>query len=116
ELWRILPFPQTLWLGVAVPGVLITVTHGQNSFFTAALLTWGLLLLEKEPIVAGVLLGALSFKPQLAVLLPVALIAGGHWRAIVSACLTVVGLSLLTIQFFGVEIWAEFLSSIAFGH
>jgi len=115
-LWRINPQPLTLLLGLAFPAVLLTVTHGQNGFLTAALLTWGLLLLRHRPIVAGLLIAALSFKPQLALLLPVALIAGRHWQAIIAAGLTIVGLTLLTILIFGADVWPEFLASTAFAH
>src|SRR5262249_22961887 len=85
-------------------------------FFTAALLSWGLLLLQNRPVIAGILLGALSFKPHLALLLPVALVAGRHWQTIISAGLTVIGLSLLTILIFGADVWLEFLASTAFAH
>ena len=74
-LWRILPQPLTLWAGLAFPGVLLTIEHGQNAFFTTGLLGWALLLLPRRPVAAGILIGLLSFKPQLGVLVPVALIA-----------------------------------------
>ena len=112
-LWRIVPRALTLLLGLGFPAVLLTVTHGQNAFLTAGLLSWGLLLLPAQPVAAGVLIGALAFKPQLALLLPVALIAGGNWRAIVAASLTVLGLSAATVILFGAEIWRDFLASTA---
>jgi alpha-1,2-mannosyltransferase len=97
-------------------GRFLTITHGQNAFLTAALLTWGLLLLRDRPILAGILLGAVSFKPQLALLLPFALVAGRHWESVVAAFLTVLGLSLVTVIFFGTDIWRDFVSSTAFAH
>ena len=109
----IVPRALTLLLGLGFPAVLLTVTHGQNAFLTAGLLSWGLLLLPAQPVAAGVLIGALAFKPQLALLLPVALIAGGNWRAIVAASLTVLGLSAATVILFGAEIWRDFLASTA---
>src|SRR5207249_4597344 len=69
-----------------------------------------------RPTVSGILFAALSFKPQLALLLPVALVAGRHWQAIAVACLTMLGLSLLTIFFFGADVWLEFLTSTGFAH
>jgi alpha-1,2-mannosyltransferase len=111
-LWRILPQPLTLWAGLAFPAVLLTVTHGQNSLLTAGLFGWGLLLLARRPIAAGVVMGLLSFKPQLCLLLPVALLAGGHWRTIVAATLTSLGLAAVTVILFGVEIWSDFLNSV----
>ena len=115
-LWWIIPRRLTLWIGLGFPGVLLTITHGQNAFLTAALLTWGMLLLRNQPIIAGILIGALAFKPQLAVLLPVALIAGRHWRTIIAASVTVLVLSVLTILLFGPNVWREFLTGTAFSH
>ena len=37
---------------------------------------------------AGILFGVLTFKPHLGLLLPVALVAGRHWRSVVAAALT----------------------------
>jgi len=115
-LWRIIPRPLTLWLGLGFPAVLLTVTHGQNAFLTTALLTWGLLLLQNRPITAGILIGAVAFKPQLAPLLPVALIAGRCWQTIIAASLTALGLAAVTILLFGLDIWRDFLTSTAFSH
>jgi hypothetical protein len=112
-LWRILPKPLTLWVGLAFPAVFWTVTHGQTSFLITSLFCWGLLLLPRRPILAGLLFGALTFKPHLGLLLPVALVAGGHWRAIVVAALTTLLAAGASIALFGVGIWADFLASTA---
>jgi hypothetical protein len=111
-LWRILPQPLTLWAGLAFPGVLLTIEHGQNAFFTAGLLGWALLLLPRRPVAAGILIGLLSFKPQLGVLVPVALIAGGQWRTFIAAALTALGLIATTFILFGGGIWADFFASL----
>ncbi|MGB9649463.1 MAG: glycosyltransferase family 87 protein, partial [Stellaceae bacterium] len=52
---------------------------GQNGFFTASLLGASLLLLERRPVLAGMFIGCLTYKPQFGILLPVALIAAGQW-------------------------------------
>ena len=59
----------------ASPAAMFTLLAGQNAFFTAALLVGGLAMLGRTPAMAGALLGLLVFKPQLAVLVPVALLA-----------------------------------------
>ncbi len=61
--------------------VFINAVGGQNSTWTAALSGSGLSLLERRPLLAGGLLGLLIYKPQLGLLIPVALLAGRHWRA-----------------------------------
>jgi alpha-1,2-mannosyltransferase len=113
-LWRILPRALTLWAGLAFPAVLVTITHGQNSFLTTALFGWGLLLLRQGPVSAGILFGLLTFKPQVGVLLPVALVAGGHWRTIAAAALTGIVLAAATAVLFGGTIWTDFVASAPF--
>src|SRR6476620_7954966 len=70
-----------LFLAVA-PAVTVNVFLGQNGFLTAALLIGGLANLDRRPIIAGILFGILTIKPQFGLLLPVLLVLGGHWRVI----------------------------------
>jgi len=112
-LWRIFPRPLTLWVGIAFPGVFWTVTHGQTSLLTTSLFCWGLLQLPRRPILAGILFGLLTFKPHLGLLLPVALVAGQHWRAIAAAMLTALLLGAASVFLFGTGIWSDFLASAA---
>ena len=109
-LWRILPRPLTLWAGLAFPAVLITIEHGQNALLTAGLMSWALLLLSRRPVTAGILIGLLIFKPQFGLLIPLALIAGGHWRTLIAASVTGIVLTAVTIVLFGAHIWTDFLS------
>ena len=110
-LWRIFPKPLTLWVGLAFPAVIWTVTHGQTSFLTTSLFCWGLLQLPRRPVLAGILFGALTFKPHLGLLLPIALVAGGHWRAFVAAALTAILSAAGSVVLFGIGVWADFLAS-----
>ena len=99
------------WLIPAVilaPSTYMAGLLGQNGFLTAALLVGGLALLDRRPILAGVLLGLLSFKPQLGLLLPVALIAAGLWRPFASAAITVAATVLFSIAAFGIDPWVAF--------
>ena len=54
-LWRIGPHPLIFLLTLAFPGTLINFICGQNGFLSAALLGGGLLLLDRFPLVAGLL-------------------------------------------------------------
>jgi hypothetical protein len=110
-LWRIFPKPLTLWVGLAFPAVFWTVTHGQTSFLTTSLFCWGLLQLPRRPVLAGILFGALTFKPHLGLLVPVALLAGRHWRAVVAAALTALLSAVASVALFGTGVWADFLAS-----
>ena len=67
-------------LAAAFPAVLANFTIGQNGFVTAGLIGGTLTLMRQRPIMAGVLLGLLMFKPHLGLLFPIALIAGREWR------------------------------------
>jgi arabinofuranan 3-O-arabinosyltransferase len=107
-----LPGRSVLLLALATPAVLINAVGGQNGCWTAALLGGGLSLLERRPYLAGSLFGMMIYKPHLAVLLPVALVAGRQWRAIAAAALTaglILGLSWLA---FGPELWAHYLRNL----
>ena len=44
-----------LLLALAYPAVLINIGHGQNGFLTAALLGGALIILDRRPILAGIL-------------------------------------------------------------
>jgi hypothetical protein len=94
-------FPR-LWLLVLVfPGALISAGHAQNGFVTGALLVGGVMLLDRRPVLAGALLGALVVKPHLALLVPFWLAAGGRWRAFAGAAASAVGLLALSWLAFG---------------
>jgi alpha-1,2-mannosyltransferase len=109
-LWRILPRPLTLWAGLAFPALLITIEHGQNALLVTGLMAWALLVLLPQPIVAGILIGLLTFKPQLGLLVPLALIAGRHWRALIAAAVTSLALVAVTIVLFGAHVWADYVA------
>jgi hypothetical protein len=94
---------------LAFPGVAITLNTGQTSFLTAGLMGWCLLALPRRPVLAGVLAGLLTFKPHLAVLLPIAFVAGRHWRALAAAAVTAVALATTSLFAFGLEPWVGFI-------
>jgi arabinofuranan 3-O-arabinosyltransferase len=81
---------------------------GQNGFLTASLFGASLLFLERQPVLAGVFIGCLTYKPQFGILLPVALIAGRQWRACVSAAVTAIFLVAASAATFGVDGWVAF--------
>lgn len=92
------------------PAVAVNVGLGQNGAVTAALLLGGLALLDARPLAAGALLGLLVFKPQVALLLPVMVVAGGRWRTAAAAVGSAVALLALSTFLFGVESWRAFLA------
>ncbi len=113
-MWKIDSERDSLWLAIAFPGALVNLTNGQNGFLTLGLLGAALLTLKRRPILAGVMFGLMSYKPQYGILVPIFLIAGGRWRAIAAASVTVVLLAALSFASFGAQTWQAFFSSIAF--
>ena len=109
---RLIPGRDTLLLVLAAPVTLICLTHGHNGFLTALLLGGGLMLFERQPLAAGLLLGCLIYKPQLALIIPPLLLATGNWRAIAGAMLSAGVLVALTLAIWGWPVWQAFVDSL----
>ena len=109
---RALPGSRVLLLAGAAPAVLINAIGGQNGCWTAALLGGGLSLLERRPYLAGSLFGMMIYKPQLALLLPIALIAGRQWRAIAAAGVSAGALVMVSVFWFGMDVWSGYLRNL----
>jgi hypothetical protein len=93
-------------LGVIVaPATTLNIYAGQSGFLAAALITAGVRLAVARPIVGGVLIGILSYKPQLGFLVPIGLAAAGLWPAFGAACATMVGLVVAATLAFGWAVW-----------
>lgn len=107
------PVYRTLCLvaALAFPAVFVNLEHGQNGFLTAALLGAAALALPQRPTLSGLLFGLLAYKPQFALVIPVALIAASQWRAVGAAAATVVILVIASTLIFGLDIWTVFAAS-----
>jgi hypothetical protein len=109
---RIVPGRDTWLVAAGAPVVMVCLGHGHNGFLTALLFGGGLLLLDRRPLAAGLLLGCLVYKPQFAVLLPLVLVAARQPRAIVGAALSVAALIGTTLLLWGWPAWQAFLDSL----
>ncbi len=106
--------PGWSWLAVlSAPGFLMNVFSGQNGGLTASCLGAALLNLDRRPWLGGACLGLLSCKPQLALGVPVALLAARRAHAAVAAALTAAGLALAATGVLGVGTWRAFLANAA---
>ena len=94
------------------PGAAMNVLCGQNAFLIAALLVAGISLEKKRPILAGAILGLASMKPQLALLVPVALAATGRWRVLAAMIASALLLAAVSAAIFGVDAWIVWLHGI----
>jgi alpha-1,2-mannosyltransferase len=97
---------------LVAPTTAISIVAGQTGFLASALLIGGLRLTGRRPILAGLLLGLLTYKPQIGVLVPVALVSAKQWRCIATAFATFLMLFAVTSAVFGPEIWATWFAAI----
>jgi arabinofuranan 3-O-arabinosyltransferase len=97
-----------LMVGAAFPVVLANTMAGQNGFLTAALLGGTLVLMPVRPVLSGICLGLLSYKPQYGLLFPLVLIAASQWRVFAAAAVTTLALVLMSWIAFGTDSWQAF--------
>ena len=107
----ILPPPIAALVALAFPAVFVNLGHGQNGFISAALLGGALLLLDRRPALAGVLIGLLAYKPQFGVVIPLVLLVTARWTVVVAAMGTVLVTCGATLAIFGTKVWAAFAAS-----
>ncbi|HYM71779.1 MAG TPA: glycosyltransferase family 87 protein, partial [Stellaceae bacterium] len=101
---------------IAFPMVWWNIGLGQNAFLTAALFGAATLLVDRRPGLAGICFGALCYKPHFAVLVPLALAAGGHWRVIAAAAATAAVLIALSVAVLGWATWQAFFITAGTSH
>jgi hypothetical protein len=100
-----------LWLlFLGYPAVMVNAGFGQNGFLSAGLLGGAAVWMDRRPELAGVCLGCLAYKPQLGLIVPLALAAAGRWRCFAAAALTVLALSAAATLAFGIDIWPPFFA------
>jgi hypothetical protein len=92
----------------------VNLTHGQNGFLSAGLVALALSFLDENDALAGLCFGLLAFKPQLGLLIPFALAAGGYWRAFASATACVVIIGVMSLFAFGLSDWQGFWAATLF--
>jgi alpha-1,2-mannosyltransferase len=95
---------------LAFPSVFWTLGLGQNAFLTAALFGAALLLVDRRPIMSGILFGLLAYKPHFGLLIPVALAASGRWRSFGAAAGSAAALVLVSLLWFGMDTWRDYLT------
>jgi hypothetical protein len=101
-----------LLAGLLFPGTVMALLSGQTALLVMAALGGGLALLDRRPAVAGMLLGLLVLKPNLAVLVPLALIAGRRWTPLAAAAGMAALLGAASVAVFGLEPWHGFFTNL----
>ena len=112
--------PKNLRAGVPVwvlflgyPAVMINAGFGQNGFLSAGLFGGAAVWLDRRPALAGMCLGCLAYKPQLGIIVPLALIVARRWRCFAFAAATVLVLAAAATLAFGTEVWPAFVAGMA---
>lgn len=100
------------FLTLFAPATIITLTFGQTGFLSAALILGGFRLIATRPFLSGTLFGLASVKPQLGILVPVALISARLWRTFAAAGATVLILIIASSMAFGWSMWPLWLSKL----
>jgi hypothetical protein len=95
---------------VLAPILWVNVIFGQMGLLLAALFVGALRALPTRPVLAGVLMGLLTIKPQLGLLLPVVLLTMGAWRSLAAAVATALGLAALSVAAFALEPWRLYVA------
>ena len=98
-------------LALAFPAVFLTIGHGQNALITTGLITGTLFYMDRRPVMAGLLIGLLTFKPHLGVLIPLLLLLTRRWQVFAVAAVVSVILAGLSYMLFGAETWTAFFAS-----
>ncbi len=104
---------RALILVLAAPMSVGVLINGQISLLTAALLMLAAYRPQRYWVVAGLAAGLLTVKPQLGLLLPMAFLVIGAWRAFGLAALSAVVLHGASILVFGPESIEIFLSAVS---
>jgi arabinofuranan 3-O-arabinosyltransferase len=94
---------------ILIPACANNAFHGQNAALTAALYALFLIGIERNRLIwAGIALGVLTIKPQLGILIPIALIASQNWRTFLSASVTTLMFAGLSAAILGLGVWKVF--------
>ncbi|MGH7075201.1 MAG: glycosyltransferase family 87 protein [Stellaceae bacterium] len=94
---------------LSFPAAAATVGIGQNALLTAGLFGAGTYFIDRRPVLAGLLFGLLAYKPHLALMVPIALLAGRHWRAFAAMAFSGLAMILISFLWFGDGTWIAFL-------
>jgi hypothetical protein len=99
-------------VALLAPLTIQVAVYGQNGFATAALLGGTLLLSDRRPVLAGVLTGVLFCKPQLCLLLPLAIVVRCGWRGLSGALVSCGVMAAVSASVFGVGAWKAFFLTL----
>lgn len=107
------PLPGGVALMLAGPAMVLILQFGNNSLlWTAGLVAALVALANGRAAVAGGLIALLTLKPQLGILIPVALVSCGHWRTIAWATAGTLAIAALSTVAMGADYWLHWIDMI----
>jgi alpha-1,2-mannosyltransferase len=98
------------WLAILTPAALLNIWIGNYGFVFGAIFLLAFRRLDDRPILAGAIIGLFAMKPQLAVLIPLALLIRRDWRAMFSAAASTATMIVASGLIYGLSAWSEFLT------
>lgn len=100
----------TLYL-LGYSGIYMNFHWAQNGFLNTALIGFGLYFVEANPILAGLMFGLLTYKPQIAIFPFIILLILKKWRALMWSCIFASILAIVSGLIFGFGVWIDFIAS-----
>ncbi len=111
-IYAILPRPIAVVAALTTYSVALNLLFGHNGFLTAGLFGLALASMERRPVLSGVFLGLLTYKPQFGILFPLALAVSRNWRVVVSATAASVMFGAAAALAFGYQLWPSFIEGV----
>lgn len=100
-----------LWL-LLLPPVAFSIFCGQPTLLLGGMVLLGLTFLDR-PLAAGLLFALVAtIKPQILLLLPVALAAQGRWRTILVTGVSGLAICAVSVLTFGLQVWLDWLAAL----
>ncbi|MBA3510696.1 glycosyltransferase family 87 protein [Sphingomonas sp.] len=103
--------PRLLLPLLLAPAAIFGLVSGQFHYLATAAILTVLRWRESRPLLAGLILGLLTVKPQIGLFFPILLLATRSWTVILVASLTALAVAGLTALAWGVEVWLAYFSA-----
>ena len=110
------PKGPAMLVAVAAPAFFLNIANGQAGLLIAASFAFAAVSLKRRPLLAGLFFGLVAIKPQYGVLIPIALAAGGCWRAFAGAAASVLAQAAIATIAFGGDVWSAFLGKLSYAN
>src|SRR5581483_1454619 len=104
---RTIPDRRILIALLCSPAAMLCVISGQFALIATAMFATIFAVMDRRPVLAGILIGLLTLKPQLGLFFPVLLLASGRWTVFSAAAATAIVVVTITAALFGPQVWID---------